>query len=276
MAFSPDGSRLYVPGDTLVHVIDTTTATSAAGTFATSGGTGDVIVSADGAILYTDAANELTRFDVATRNPTGHCTLGASGGPLARSPDGTKLYSGLYPNGPIKQVDVATFTATGTTYATVQYDDFLAVSPDGAYLWVGNHNNGDLRLINVATGAVPKSFPLPDAVTVFSPDGTRAYVRSTPGNGAASLVEISVAAQTVTLSTPLGVNGQGFSLAISPDGQRLLIANYYDKSVMVMNAATKAILHTFPIDAPIGVIIDGNGVGYVSTTGGTVVLLPLP
>ena len=74
-----------------------------------------------------------------------------------------------------------------------------------------------------------------------SPDGTRVWVAC---NGTSDLVEIDVAAWTMTRRVPAG-NGV-YNLAMTRDGTRLVATNKRGQSVSVLDAKTGTVLATLP------------------------------
>ena len=282
---SPDGRRVYVANDNVIDVIDVATARLVDTIPTTLSGASDVRVSPDGTTLYVGygygfGSTEVTRIDVASHAETGHLAMPTTWGsvPLTLSRDGSKLYAGLYPYGPIQTIDVATFS-TGATFNGLTYDAYLAVSPDGGHLWVGNLNADAVRIIDVATGAETSlSVPggaLAAPVTVFSPNGTLAYVRSGTSGGA-WVSKIDVASLSILSSIPLSENAQG-NIAIAPLGQRLVVTNYDTSSITVLDASTMSILGRTGFESPpFGVAAADRTVYLPISAAGTVMVLPLP
>jgi YVTN family beta-propeller protein len=286
---SRDGTRLYA-ANYATDAIDVVDVASAAwiDTIPTLPGPTSFAISRDGSTLfvsytYQKHTTEVTRVDVATHAQTGHLPMATSWGtdPLAISGDGSRLYAGLYPYGPITEIQSSPFSATGRSYAANVYDAALTVSPDATMLWVGNIETGNtgMRIINLATsGSTGVSLPGGNAVTVFAPDGTSAYVRSHSGNGAApggtpGLYISDVSPSGIVLSsTSVAPIGSGGKMAVSPNGQRLVLTT--QNSILIVDALTKTVLEVISASSPYGVAAS-NSQAFIGDVD-HIVIVPLP
>lgn len=278
---SPNGTRAYVANyvNDAVDVIDMATG-AWIDTIPTLPGPADAKPSPDGSTLYVaydyeKGIREITRIDIATHAQTGHLSVASSWGstPLAISRDGSKIYAGRYPFGPITEIDAATFALTGRTFAAQTYDAYLEVSPDGNSLWVGNLNVNYVRVIDIATDTsstigVPSNSP----VTVFSADGTHAYVRSGTA-GTPYVTDITLADGTV-VSTPFAGNGEGTIALGGIGGNRLVVTD--GSSAFFLDTLTKSTLSTTSLSGAYGVAAGTSNACIGSGAGGLVKLVPLP
>ncbi len=174
----------------------------------------------------------------------------------------------------------------------------LALSPNGRVL-VTSGKSSELLVLDPKTGEVKQRVPLPgsnqepkpgvaspnilqpdkDAQVSFSglafaPDGKRIYLANV--NGSVKVFEVA-AEGTVTgnHSWPLpGANAPrrkleiASGLAVSPDGRRVYVCGNLSNQLFELDAATGAVLRTFPVGvAPYEMVLVG-GKAYVSNWGG--------
>ncbi len=157
-----------------------------------------------------------------------------------------------------------------------------AVSPDGRSLLVVDAGDGaqSVKLVDTATSRVRQTlrYLAPQAVfagVAFSPDGRRAYV----SGGGNDLIRVyDVQGQQLTERSPISlptttpdgapVNPFPARLAVTPDGQRLVVADQLADSASVVDLATRAV-DTVPVGhRPYGVAVSSDGAtAYVSNQG---------
>jgi YVTN family beta-propeller protein len=194
VAVAPDGTQVYVtlsgePGK--VSVIDTATnkvvATVMVGNFPVG-----VAVSPDGTRAYVSNtfSGNVSVIDTTTNPPTVRAIpVGdTTGGAIAVSPDGKKVYVGCHGVGVID-------TATNKVVATVDVGggviQGLAVSPDGKHVYGTVHAEATETFVVIDTTTNPpkvvQTIELrkdPEGIAV-SPDGKHVYVARTLGNNVA-------------------------------------------------------------------------------------------
>jgi YVTN family beta-propeller protein len=96
----------------------------------------------------------------------------------------------------------------------------IAITPEGRRLFIADRTSGKLAVVNTADLTVTKVVPIPtgtgSASSAVSPDGTRLYLG---GDTRVHVVDLA----TLTAGAPWHVGGQVRGLAVSKDGQRLLV-----------------------------------------------------
>jgi YVTN family beta-propeller protein len=98
------------------------------------------------------------------------------------------------------------------------------VSPDGSHVYVANYNGHTVSVIDTADNTVSASIPVgssgayPNDVAV-TPDGTRAYV-TLEGSADVAVIDTATNAVVTTISAITT-----YGLAITPNGQKLFVAN---------------------------------------------------
>ncbi|MBC3839392.1 YncE family protein [Streptacidiphilus sp. 4-A2] len=181
VAFSPDGTELYVSCRGSLLVFDTATG-ALADTLSAADGSLPVI-SADGTTAYVlsgAGVPTVTVVDIAT--DTAVATIPVSEGQggydsLTLSPDGTELYADIV--GTMNVISTSDDTVS-TSYPAVGH---VVFSPNGALAYEAAFTTQDtgITAIDPATGAVVGSIPAAGSFLdlAFSPDSSRAYVAST-------------------------------------------------------------------------------------------------
>ncbi len=181
------------------------------------------------------------------------------------------------------------------------FPDGSAVTPDGRYDWVVDCGHGidDVHVIDIATRHAIQVLPLPGCYggVAISPDGTHAYISGEPLAGNPTdgptlgndgdvihVYTINTASGMATEQTPLTipassggtarneslppVSGVGTEypegMAVSPDGQYLVVALNGADRADVVNLRTNAQSLVSIGEYPEGVAFDPQGRAYVS------------
>ena len=187
-------------------------------------------------------------------------------------------------------ISAADSTPTLTPVATVSVGDTPVqgvVSPDGRYVYVVNMGDGSLSIVDTGSNAVVKTVtgvgdkPVDVAV---SPDGEHVYVASqtksgtftTDGIGTVAIVDTT----SRTVVKTVAVGRSPVAVAVSPDGQRVYVANeepnvtgtgdlFNTGTVTVIATGTNTVLTTVEagyLPADVAVSPDGTKL-YVTNLG---------
>jgi len=266
VAFSPDGTELYVSAKGSLMVFDTAT-NALVDTLSAADGSYPVI-SPDGRTAYVLSGSagvaSVTVVDIAT--DTAVATIPVSEGSngydsLTLSPDGAELYADVV--GTMNVISTAENTVT-TGYPATGH---VVFSPNDAlaYEYADTPQDTGITAIDPATGAVLGTIPNAGAFldAGFSPDGTRAYVESTTG------VQVY---DTATTSLIAAVPGSaGLSSFAFARGKAYLL-NSYAGTVSVLDLATDAITATVngeEIDPDTIALTPGGADAYVGGQNGS-------
>ncbi len=155
----------------------------------------------------------------------------------------------------------------------------VAVAPGGRYVYITQHNADTVAVVSTNTNTVLAQIsagnkPLGVAV---SPDGTRLYVTNfltATASGAGSLwvngtlTVVDTATRVVLTTVTVGANPSG--VAVSPDGNRVYIANSGAGTLSVVSTVTNAVTSTITVGAnPVGVAASPDGLRVYVANGGS-------
>ncbi len=261
MAVSPDGSRVFVTGNSYQRHNPS-----------------------DWATVAYDASNGAPLWRSTYNGPgNGDDTAAA----VTVSPDGSKVFvTGISDGGPTHQdyATVAYDASTGAVLWTARYDGnnhtfdvatALAVSPDGSKVFVTGYSAIDVYLIDYVTIAYDAGTgeglwrqqyngpPKDEADFAYavgvSPDGSKVYVAgsSYPVHGSLTYENATLAYDSATGTPlwlaenpgPIYIRPKPYSMAVSPDGTRVYIggsvyggSSNNDFEAIALDAATGATL----------------------------------
>jgi YVTN family beta-propeller protein len=164
-------------------------------------------------------AGSAARFDLPSRSPSSHVTVGGTPTDVSFDAAGAKAYVSNQ-SGSVSVIDVATNTVT----LTIPVPDRAFVShtsPTGDRLYIGSAN-GTVYAYSFATGQFVNSVIVGDVPQhfVFSPDGSKLYVSM---RDVGRVVEVNLSSHTITrtFQSTYGVQ----EAVVSPDGAELYVAN---------------------------------------------------
>jgi gliding motility-associated-like protein len=256
MTLSPDGSKLYVVGDTSVSVISTAN-NHVIKTIGSLLAPSDVALSPDGAILYicSFGGNEIDFFNSSTYKLISTVTTEQFPGKICLSADGSTLYVTNYGSNSVSVIN----TATGTSITTIPVGinpEGLALNPAGTLLYVTNQGGHSVSVINTSTNAVSQVIQVGNSPTdvVVNSTGNFIYICN---KSTGTISVISAVTNTVT-ATISGFNNPA-SLLLSPDGTKLYVANQGGGNVKVVDVTTRTVTSTLATNSqPIGLALLNN------------------
>lgn len=275
----PNGEKLYVSvtGSNNVIVIDTNPANGTYNTILKTITVGnnpyDIAITPDGARVYvTNSGNtisdvdSLSEIDTSTDTVTTTITLGSNTAPtgIAITPDGSRAYF-LSFDGNIYVLDTDT---TSITYNTIIYNisrslllsGEIAITPDGALAvsnWAGTIAHAvDVYDINPASTTYQQliASPVP-VITGFSgdiaisDDSAYAYVTSPYTN--CGICKINLQTNTITFHNNTDYSAFQNTLALTPDGTKLLTGGVNTTTLSVFNTADLTYIGKVEVNAGI-------------------------
>jgi YVTN family beta-propeller protein len=180
-------------------------------------------------------------------------TIAVSGGWMALTPDGSKLYVNSGKN--LSVVDTETKTVVATIPLLVNSSMMgIAITPDGRYVYLlfDQRYSGSNRVdvVDTSTNSIITTIPINNVSRwgprgiAFTPDGKEAYVNILSPE---KVVVISTATYTVVGSISLvGADGPS-EIAITPDGSRAYVSNRDNSTVSVIDIVTRTLMTTIPV-----------------------------
>jgi len=211
---SPDGSRVYVRTNTFV---------------------GDC-----GAAFDTVEVIDTSSQSVIASIPVGAGWTG----PLAVSPDGSRLYAGnnhaTAPGGnSISVIDTATNKVIDTVTGT-PVPQTIGASPTGTFVYVANFNLDHVQRLNTRRLTLGAKIPVGDQPRgmTFAADTGIAYVVNWMSSDVSVIDPDSGPVATIGVGTnPAGAD-------VSPDGRMLFVSNFNGRSVTSIDTASNSVVGT--------------------------------
>jgi len=259
LAVSADGSWVYVANQDgrSITVIDAAT-NEVADTINIGRSTKELAVSPDGERVYVTNPSDAAVSVIDTDANSVIATIEVGNFPqgLAITPDGSRVYVANQDDDSVSVIDATANTlldsnGDGTPDPAIGVGngpDPVVVAPDGSRVYVGNSLSNSVSVIDTVSHLVVGPVEVgngPGGLAV-APDGSRVYV--------ANLSDDTVSViDTATLSlldsdgdgTPdpaIGVGNAPIALAVTPDGERVYVSNFFDDTVSVIDTTTLALL----------------------------------
>lgn len=256
LAFTPDGSRVYVLNINAmsVSVIDTATNMVIATILGFTNPSG-IAITPDGLEAYVSNRNINTVSIIDTDpssgtyntiiNTVSDISFNAPVG-IGMTPDGTKVF---VPNQSGNSVSVIT-TATNMVTTVLDMGTFMnpsnvVVAPNGLTAYVTNLSDVTVSVIDITMNAVTGTIMVglgPKNLAV-SPDGTKVY--GTFGLGA---FVINTSNNVVTtISDPMSTFNGTLGVAITVDGTKAYVANSGANTLSIIDVATDTVTGTITV-----------------------------
>ncbi|HST29157.1 MAG TPA: YncE family protein [Rudaea sp.] len=208
-----------------------------------------------------------------------HCLAAALAMTAASAQAAPFAYFSTY-SGTVYVLDIATNTVVRSLPAGGGFAYATAVTPDGTRAYVPSYFAGDITVIDTATNTTSTISGVPATLGIaFNPAGTLAYATNFGGYNTVSVLDTNpadAAYNTVVATIPIaGTNPNPNGVAVSPDGNRVYVANHDGNSVSVIDtnpadAGTyNTVIATIDVGAnPVGLAVspDGSKV-YVGNSG---------
>lgn len=206
-----------------------------------------VTAGAPGKRAWNNVADTLTPYPVGIAQPLERASIAVEPGTVnayANSKESAGLAA--FPatpsgTGSTKQATYASSASTAApkAVAAIPVGDLprsVAITPDGERVYVSNYSSSTVSVIDTATNVVVAEIPVRSPLTVaITADGTRAYVA-----GSTSVSEIDTATNTVVGDVPLAAGPT--SLAVSPNGDRLYVAQYWSDNISIIDTGTNTVI----------------------------------
>jgi YVTN family beta-propeller protein len=187
-------------------------------------------------------------IDTSTLTVLPHISVSLTPGGVATSPDGRRVYVANQLANTVSMIDVSTGAVLGEVVVGASPRG-IAVTPDGTKVYVANWGTTVAGPITVANS--PRGIAVTD---------TRAFVTHGVENG--SVTAIDTATNTVISNVSVGTTHLPASIAVTPTGQTVFVANRLAHNIKPIDATTLA------VGAPIvGLEASAMSTQVTSTTG---------
>jgi YVTN family beta-propeller protein len=219
--------------------------------------------------------NSVSVIDMASNTVTATMPVGDHPQGLAVNPAGTRVYVTNWYSNTVSVID----TGSNTVAATVTVGTSpmrVTVSPTGAKVYVSNAGSGTVSVIDAATNTVVETIATGGEARGIqvNPSGTKAYVAnfgSSPNNVSVIDTTTNAVAKTIALT-----GNSPIDLAITPDGSKVYVVNYYSANVSVIDTASDTETTKITVgENPIGVWVNpaGNKVFVTNVTSGNIMVI---
>ncbi|MDB5396786.1 MAG: hypothetical protein JWM91_4292 [Rhodospirillales bacterium] len=235
-----------------LYAIDTTrnivTSKISAGPGSSAGPLG-MVITPDGANLYFSiAGGAVVHFATATNVIVKSIPLPTSpetGGGMAISPDGKKVFVAVPDSDSVVVIDTATDQVTGSI-PVGSYPAELAITPDGKKLYVVNATT--VSVVATESKSVIKTIPVAAIgssggswrAIAISPDGSRVYVNEGPNKANVATGNLAIIATSTDSVIDRIYSGVGL-LAASPDGAHIFVSDT-DRLVVIDSATDRPVM----------------------------------
>ncbi|WP_371403446.1 caspase family protein [Kribbella sp. NBC_00662] len=235
LALSPDGKMLYVAnsGSGTISVIDVAAWKVVGQPIAVAPEPTEITASAAAHRVYVLSQKSQTITEVNTE------TMQTVGGPLASGPNpadiavdekGERLYVAGGAN-VVAVIDTKTRQPARTPIKINSEPRDLAPGPDGMLYAIGSTSYAVINT-NVETTR-PTPVNVPAASRIAASDGEKLYILGTEGSDdVVRIVDLGKHQVVGSLTDDLGVTVE---LAVSPDGQRMYVSNFYQDGILVLD-----------------------------------------
>jgi YVTN family beta-propeller protein len=283
VTLTPDESRLLVTNflSDNVSVLDTSSMSGT--TLSTNVGPWDIAVNPSGTRAWLSeygsgsSGTTVAEIDLTVSPPVVLRRLTVANGPtgLAVTPNGSEVWVAnlsVYPHN-TPSVSIINAAATPPVVVTTlagmgDNPRDVAFNGDGTRALVISYTGSpNVRLVDVATRTVVGSLSIGSALesVFFSADGTRAWVA-----GGNHVYLLSISGNSVTLIASAASSGAS-RVALSPEGGRVWVSNYFGSTVNFFDALTLAPATGSPFTVgtnPIGIAFTASGsTAYVANSG---------
>ncbi|MBD1363017.1 beta-propeller fold lactonase family protein [Mucilaginibacter sp. ZT4R22] len=237
IAVARDGSMVFVANYDSDNIsVISTFSNKVINTIAVGKNPSAVAVSTDGSKLYVanNGTNKVAVISTSNFQTLDIITVGENPDGLAVSHDGTRLYVLNYSSFSISVVDVASNTIVATMTGINGAVRDICISPDDSRLYVSINSFDNVLVFSTVTNTLETKIPAPGGLGFIgiSPDGNTLY------GGSGQVLDIPTGTKKTNTFTSPTQSG----LALSADGQLLIVPIDYQNNLLVVNVTTNAVV----------------------------------
>lgn len=201
------------------------------------GPTGIAVDAARGRVFVSDWYNaRLWVLSADDLSPIGELATGASPAGIALSPDARHLASADKDANKISLFDAETLVPLGVRDVGIRPYG-LSFAPDGR-LFVGNVGSNDVTVLDVEADATVATIPVGERPYGVAFASGRAFVTNQYSN-TVSVIDLGSLATIATI----GVGEYPEGIDATADGRHLVLANWFDNTVSIVDASTHNVVH---------------------------------
>jgi len=206
-------------------------------------------------IAYVTNPGELVEIDTTDDSILARVPVAGRPGPVAVTPDRTRVYMTNYGNNTVTVVSAVT-NMVAAAVPIGNAPSGLAMSPDGSKVYVADDSTNDVWVVNTSTNAVSGRIPVgtSPADLAVSPDGNEVWVTNVDSN---SVSVINTASNSVVATITDQMHHPTY-VAITRNGRRAYVVNDLC-CIRVVDTATRTVVNTIQVpDGPAGIFMSSD------------------
>ncbi len=258
-------------GNNTASVLDTKSNTVVQSAIAVGSAPHTAAYSPDGGRLYVtdNVSNTVSVVDTVSRSVIRTIPVGSNPRGIAVSQDGRRVYVSNNGSQSLSIIDAGSLGVSNTVPLTA-HPEQSALSPDGRRLFIPATAPFIGFILDTASETLVGSFgEIGGYGIAITPDGAYAYISNS--NGTVAVVDLA----TLIAIKTIPVGSFPHRVTMSPNGQRVYVANVNSNNVSVIDTASNTVVATIPVGGSpwaMDLLDDGSRL-YVPTGSGSIALV---